>query len=110
MDFNYYEKAFNIINDNKYLVFSDTIEYAKDIFSRFKHIDFTYIENNHPFEDMYIMSNAKNNIIANSTFSWWASYLNKNKPKIIAPSNWLGPAYHEQWNINDLILENWISI
>lgn len=110
MNFNYYEKAFNIINDHKYLVFSDTIEYAKNIFSKFKHIDFTYIENNHPFEDMYMMSNTKNNIIANSTFSWWASYINKNNPKIIAPLNWLGVGYAGQWDINDLIPKNWIVI
>lgn len=110
MDVEYYEKSFNILKEENYLVFSDTIEYAKNLFQKFKNINFIYLENNHPFEDLYLMSNAKNNVIANSTFSWWAAYLNKNNPRIIAPSNWLGPAYHGQWNIKDLIPNDWILI
>lgn len=110
MDKNYYEKAFQIINSQNYLVFSDTIEKAKEIFGQFKEINFIYIENNHAFEDMYLMSICQNNILANSSFAWWAAWLNKNDNKVIAPSNWMGPAYNGQWSINDLIPENWSII
>lgn len=109
MNKNYYEKAFNLINESNYLVFSDSIDYAKNIFNEFKHLNFIYIENNHAFEDLYIMSNCKNNILANSSFSWWGAWLNENN-KIIAPKNWLGPAYNGKWNLNDLIPEQWIII
>ena len=78
MNKDYYQKAFEVINASNYLVFSDTIDYAKQIFSEFKDINFIYIENNHAFEDMYLMSSCQNNILANSSFAWWAAYINKN--------------------------------
>jgi hypothetical protein len=67
------------------------------------------MENNHAFEDMYIMSNCKNNILANSSFAWWAAYINSNN-KVIAPSNWLGQAYQGRWRLEDLIPKEWIVI
>jgi hypothetical protein len=45
-----------------------------------------YIENTSNIEDFILFSLCKYNVLGNSTFSWWASYLNQTNPvKIIHP-------------------------
>ena len=61
-------------------------------------------------EDIWLMSMCKHNIIANSSFSWWGAWLNRNpNKKVIAPNHWFGPAYHF-YGTQDLIPEGWIKI
>jgi hypothetical protein len=56
------------------------------------------------------MSMCANNIIANSTFSWWGAWLNNNPDKVVvSPNQWFGPSKGDR-NLNDLIPKNWIKI
>lgn len=60
------------------------------------------------YQDFFLMQNCAHNIIANSSFSWWAAYLNPNPGKIIvAPQRWFNKA---PYDTKDLIPENWIRI
>ena len=97
----YYENALhNFYNtyDNKFVVFSDDIEWCK---GHIKDGDITFIENEPDIIDLFIMSKCKNHIIANSTFSWWAAWLSGNKtvaPKhfFVDGTTWDG-MYKKDW-------------
>lgn len=110
-DLIYYSKAIEslVLSETKFLVFSDDIEWCKKEFSKFNY-DFIYIENNPDYEDLLLMSLCDNNIIANSTFSWWGAWLNKNnEKKVIAPIKWFGTGYNN-FKTDDLYCEGWIKI
>ncbi|MCB0506795.1 MAG: alpha-1,2-fucosyltransferase [Chitinophagales bacterium] len=69
-------------------------------------INSTLIEKKSTIEDFYYMQSCKHNIIANSTFSWWAAWLNKNEHKIvIMPKHWSNNVLSES---ADLVPKNWI--
>ena len=86
-----------------YLIFSDDIEWCKEVFGD----GFTFIEGNNQYEDLCLMSLCKHNIISNSSFSWWAAWLNNNPKKItVAPSEW----FTDPKPLNDLYPSNWIKI
>ena len=54
------------------------------------------------------MSMCSDFIIANSSFSWWGSWLSKNPDKrIIAPKKWFGVGYTSAHDTSDLYCDNW---
>lgn len=105
----YYQKAINIIGEeNHFLIFSDDIKWCEENFSFLKNK--TFVSDNLDYEDLYLMSRCNNNILANSTFSWWGAWLNKNKNKqVIIPSKWFGVS-NLHLNTNDLYCNKWIKL
>ena len=107
-DLEYYKKAMSLITDSIFVVISDDMKWVKEnligdniIYSPFKD----------ELLDLTLMTICDNNIIANSSFSWWGAYLNNNKSgfnKIIAPKNWFGP--NGPQDIHDIVPTNWIKI
>jgi len=61
------------------------------------------------WEQMMLMSSCKHNIIANSSFSWWAAHFNTNPNKMVCyPSKWFGQAASH--DTSDLCPEEWNKI
>ena len=81
----YYLKAMEVIKADRYLVFSDDLDWCKQNFIGPQFIfvkDIDYVE-------MFAMSRCTHNIIANSSFSYWGAMLNPNPDKIVCcPANW----------------------
>lgn len=108
----YYMKAIKYIKERigkcDFAFFSNDIDWVK------KHYlleDAIYVEKNmfdnyQDWYDMCLMSYCNHNIIANSTFSWWAAWLNQNQNKIvIAPKKWVNLC-----NYIDIYPKEWIQI
>jgi hypothetical protein len=63
------------------------------------------------WEQLILMSLCRNNIIANSTFSWWGAYLNTyRQKKVIYPATWFGQKLQKTHNTRDLFPVDWIKI
>jgi hypothetical protein len=89
----YYKRSFEYIKKNvpnpHFFIFSDDKEYIKKnmAFPNCTFVDFNKEKDS--WQDLYLMSKCKHNIIANSSFSWWGAWLNQNERKIvIAPKRW----------------------
>ncbi len=104
----YYQNAINQFpNDSVFVVFSDRINWCKKHFPALER-SFIFIEDNDGIEDLFLMSMMRNHIIANSTFSWWGAYLNRNpNQRVIAPEFWGGCPQPPQHPLKELILPEW---
>jgi len=89
-DSSYYKSAISFFPDSEFLIISDDIEWCKQS-ELFRGDNFSF-SGNDPYVDMYLMSKCDGHIIANSTFSWWGSWLSENKKQTIAPKVWFGPS------------------
>jgi hypothetical protein len=104
-----YEYILQTTDVKNTLIFSNDIDWAKQNFNFVENAIFVDTRNTrNDLIDFYLMQHCTHNIIANSSFSWWAAYLNKNPNKIvIAPKKWFNKA---PYDTKDLIPETWIRI
>tara|TARA_R110000868_G_scaffold411065_1_gene701657 strand:+ start:1832 stop:2665 length:834 start_codon:yes stop_codon:yes gene_type:complete len=90
-----------------FYIFSDDIEWCvENLKINYPHffVDHTY-KGNKFSSYLKLMSSCKNFIIPNSTFAWWATWLNQNEQKIVyVPKNWLNVNYV---NTDGLIPLSW---
>jgi len=109
----YYLEAVALCPETEALfIFSDDIPWCREMFQKDyfgKEIYFVEIED---YLSLELMSLCKTNIIANSTFSWWAAMLNTNfYKKVFAPIVWrLGAKEQEKMEDGSFIPKNWIRL
>ena len=108
----YYQSAINLMeasNRNlKFYLFSDDLSWCRE---HFKNVNVSFMENSDsPLFDLALMSRMEHHIIANSTFSWWAAWLNENPSKIVvAPKQWFKDSNMNE-SAKELIPESWIRV
>lgn len=99
-----------------FFIFSDDLDWCRKKFvDILKSNDYLFVESTTDIIDLQLMSLCKHNIIANSSFSWWASWLNNNRDKIvIAPQIWINPDSYwaKKWKLSTdfIIPDTWIKI
>ncbi len=108
-DLRYYKESMSFISKEVsnplFFVFSNDLDWCKQNLPA----DFNLVFVQHDgenFWDLLLMSYCKHNIIANSSFSWWSAWLNKNANKIVvAPEYWYKQIKSKEIEIVD---EKWI--
>jgi Glycosyl transferase family 11 len=106
----YYDAALQLIlsrlgQDMELFVFSDDMEWARENIQYA--LPTTYVDWNQGrgYEDMRLMSSCRALIMANSSFSWWAGWLNARPDKlVVAPRQW----YRAPGAVSDLPLSPWL--
>lgn len=109
----YYASAIKHLSDQlgamHLFVFSDDIEWARANLPLAAH-PHTFVSHNKgsdSWRDMQLMSICRHHVIANSSFSWWAAWLNTSRMKtVVAPKRW----FVKNIDTRDLMPQQWIRI
>lgn len=108
----YYDKAIKLALDiypNAHIYFfSDDLEYVK---THFNYANAHFVDCNrgaNSYLDMSLMSLAKVNIMANSTFSYWGAYMGHEHKTVIYPKNWF--SVNSGRKAPNIMLNSWIQV
>jgi hypothetical protein len=109
----YYAQAITLMKQRfpgaSYFVFSDDLDRSMRLAKHFNLRAIPSEQNStldRAYADLWLMSNCKNFIIANSTFSWWGAWLSKHSDKfVISPGVVQGTK--TAWGFKGLTPENW---
>jgi|GEM_PF-626309 len=86
----YLEKALSSFPASSiFVVSSDAIEYARGSMPAWAE-NAIFLEGEAPYIDLCVLSLCKHNVISNSSFGWWAAWLNQNPGKeVVCPALWM---------------------
>ena len=108
----YYANAFKVLDEKigSYDVyyFTDDPQWTKSALLPLRKGEIISESTSSHYEDLYLMSQCRHNIIANSSFSWWGAWLNNNPDKIvIGPKQWFNKGPKDTY---DILPETWVKI
>lgn len=108
----YYRNAFKILDEKigpfKPYYFTDDPDWVRHHLLPLKEGEVVSEFTKSHFEDFYLISKCKHNIIANSSFSWWGAWLNNNPDKVvIGPEKWFDKGPQDTF---DVLPGGWIRI
>ena len=110
----YYNEAIRIVKEKVenpvFFLFSNRPKDFEYIKSNFKFAaDIIYVNmGNTDYEDLRLMYNCKHQIMSNSTYSWWAQYLNENPHKVVVAPAMLNK--HNKWDLKCLFCDYWTLV
>lgn len=113
-EIDYYTKAITLakerLTDPVFFIFSNDMAWCKaNLLDVIGANEVFFVDNNkgeQSYRDMQLMSMARCMIIANSSFSWWAAYLNEREDSIvIAPSRWANLDRGD-----DIYMDEWVRL
>lgn len=92
----------------RFFIFSDDMAWVRENLDVGHPLSFVGADRrNADYEDLYLMSQCRHQIIANSSFSWWGAWLNRNPDKIVlAPKQWFAAPI----DTRDLLPEGWTRL
>ncbi|MBY0546625.1 MAG: alpha-1,2-fucosyltransferase [Candidatus Obscuribacterales bacterium] len=109
LEADYYLRAIKIMREcgsRSFLVFSDDIEWCRQNLPK----DLVFVDDIDNVQSLCLLSRCHNHIIANSSFSWWGSWLSQFADKrIVAPTNWFSLSYRigGEMDPRDLYCPEW---
>lgn len=104
----YYAEAIKYVNNNfknvMYVIFSDDIQYVEENFKIENANYVTWNQGTNSYMDLLLMACCPINIIANSSFSYWAARLNPTSKQVIYPYKW--------WHYTrpDIFPDSWLGL
>lgn len=113
----YYTRALSAMQERvptaHYFLFSDNVDAARSLIHLSDH-QITVVSHNQgdatAYADLWLMTQCKHFIIANSTFSWWGAWLSAHKDKIVIAPGFVVQGSKTAWGFDGLLPERWIKI
>lgn len=112
----YYDRALALMRrllggDPRLFLFSDDPDFLAQAFATVPHSEIVRTDASRGWEDMFLMSQCRHHVIANSSYSWWGAWLNRHHEKlVIAPAQWFTHERLAKTDVLDLYPDDWILL